>query len=84
MRLSRTGARLGYGGTVTHAAAWACRQPAGPITSWTGTSTDGTTYRGTESHYRFDGTRLALTGTRPRTVTPTAPAPSGCGSLVLR
>jgi hypothetical protein len=77
-------AQLGYGGTVTRLDSWACRQPAAPIVAWTGTSSDGRTYQGTEFLYQFFGTELTVMGTRPHTYTSAAPAPSGCGSLVLQ
>jgi hypothetical protein len=87
LRLVTTGggqARLGYFGSVVNQSSWACRPPGRPIVTWTGTSTDGSIYRGTETYHRFDGAELVVTGSRPRTVTPTSPAPSGCGSLRLR
>jgi hypothetical protein len=77
-------AQLGYGGTVTHLDFWACRQPAAAIVTVSGTSTDGRTYRGVESRYRFAGTELTVVASRPRTFTTDDPPQSGCGSLVLR
>jgi hypothetical protein len=72
---------LAYGGTVTHQDSWACRPPAEPVLTWSGTSTDGQTFTGTARSYRFDGFVLARIAERPLTVTPANPAPTGCGSL---
>jgi hypothetical protein len=77
-------AQLAYFGSAGNQSSWACRPPRTPIVTWTGTTTDGSTYLGTETSYRFDGAALVVTGSRPRTVTPDNPAPSGCGSLRLR
>lgn len=75
--------RLGYGGSVTHRDAWACRPPTEPIVTFTGTSADGERYTGPLRHYRFDGARLALIATESVTVTPADPPPTGCGSIRL-
>jgi len=77
-------ARLGYFGSVANHSSWACRPPGIPIVTWTGATTAGAVYHGTETYHRFRGAELVVTGSRPRTVTPTSPAPSGCGSLHLR
>jgi hypothetical protein len=41
-------------------------------------SDDDVTYRGTEQSYRFAGATRVHTGSRPLTVTPDRPVPSGC------
>jgi hypothetical protein len=76
-------ALLGYGGTVTHQDSWTCRPPQTPILTWTGTSSDGRTFHGIQTSYQFRGAALIMVSSRPRTVTLTGAAPSGCGSLTL-
>jgi hypothetical protein len=77
-------ATAAYFGSVVEQSSWARRPPRSPIVTWAGTSTDGSIYRGNEGHCRFDGAEVVVTVSRPRTVTLTGPALSGCCSMRLR
>jgi hypothetical protein len=70
---------LGYGGAVTHADHWSCAR--GRIITWTGDSSDGATFVGPETTYRFAAATLVRVRTRQRTVDPGHPPRTGCGAL---
>jgi hypothetical protein len=69
------------GASVVHGNSWGCRPPAAPIEQWSGTSTDGTVYRGTLNSYRFSGAVLVQVASRPLTVDGHTPPPSGCSEM---
>jgi hypothetical protein len=73
--------QLVSGASVRHANSWACRPPATPVVQWSGTSTDGLTYRGTEISYRFSGATLVPVSTRSLTVDDTTSPPTGCAGM---
>ena len=76
-------ASLAYGGTTSDQASWACRQPSGAIVTWSGSSSDGSTFPGTLNSYQFDNEHLVQVSTWSKTVTDSSPAPHDCGSIAL-
>lgn len=69
------------GASVTHADTWACGRPAAPLVQWSGTSTDGLTYRGTVVSYGFSGATAVTVSTRPLTVGGSTQPSTGCGTM---
>jgi hypothetical protein len=76
-------AQLVSGGSVTRQDSWTCRLPDTPIVTWSGTSTDGRTFRGEERRYRFSDATLTLVSRVPLTATSDHLPPTGCGSLQI-
>lgn len=78
-----------YGGSVTHLGTLGCAEldsasPGRELFTWGGTSSNGLTYSGTLTEYRFDGANLVELRRSARNMSTTTPAPAGCGSLRLR